>query len=47
MSASHDASKRFECLVVRAGSGEPADRDVVQEQPLRLLVNGEPAATLG
>jgi len=46
MSASHDVSKRFACLVVRAGSVESSDRDVVVERPLRLLVNGEPAATL-
>jgi FdhD protein len=41
-----ETSERLECVVVRAGVAAPAARDVIREQPLRIVVNGSPAATL-
>jgi FdhD protein len=40
------ASEIVEVVVVRSGAAGPETREVVREQPLRLLVNGESVATL-
>lgn len=40
------AAQRFECRVVRGAIVEPALRDVIDEQALRIVVNGESVATL-
>ena len=46
MTASNEPSKRVKCLVVRSGRQEASTRDVVGEEPLRVLVNGEAVATM-
>lgn len=40
------AARRFECQLVRNESMESGVRDVIGEQALRIMVNGEPVATL-
>ena len=40
------AARRFECHLIRGQSAEPGARDVVEEQAMRIQVNGEPLATL-
>ncbi len=39
-------TRGFEAFAVDGGSVEPCTREVIDEEPLRLVVNGEPAATL-
>jgi FdhD protein len=46
MAGAEETTQRIECLVVRADTGAATARDVVREEPLRVTVNGEPAATL-
>lgn len=41
-----EPTSRFECRVVGPGSPATQSRDVIEEQPLRILVNGAPVATL-
>jgi FdhD protein len=40
------AARRYECHVVRDQMVEPAERDVIDEQAMRIQVNGESVATL-
>ena len=40
------AARRFECHVIRDQVAEPGQRDVIDEQAMRIQVNGEPLATL-
>jgi FdhD protein len=40
------ASRSIDCHVVRPDSAEPQAREVIEEQPLRIVVDGAPVATL-
>ncbi len=40
------AARSFQCHVVGQQAVEPAEREVVAEQPLRIIVNGQSVATL-
>jgi FdhD protein len=41
-----EPTRTFRCDVVGAAGPEPATRRVIEEQPLRILVDGSPVATL-
>jgi len=43
---SAESSQCFDCLAGSAGALRPCTREVMVELPLRILVNGEPVATL-
>ncbi len=45
-SVSPRAARRFDCQVIRDYVVEPCHRDVIDEQALRIQVNGESVATL-
>jgi len=44
--AQSSLARQFDCFVVRRDGVEPCTRDVIDEDPIRLVVNGEPVATL-
>lgn len=41
-----DPTRRFHCHVLEGGGLQPQTRDVIEEQPLRITVNGVPVVTL-
>ena len=45
-SVSPRAARRFDCQVIRERIVEPCHRDVIDEQAMRIQVNGESVATL-